>query len=382
MATSGSAPAFADVAVRILHAPPSRDAGPLGRLLADARLLLAEAHRDAFRTLGARDVRIVDDAAGSTPFGRRLAAMAADEGFERLVVLGSGSIPLARKTDLRRFLAAAAGPPGTALANNRYSADVMAIAPGADLPSLPDLPGDNALPRWLSERAGVAVDDLRSAWRLQVDVDGPADLVLLAGWAGRASSGRRVPTSTRAALACAPAAVTLRARLSAVRTVLGDRSAELVITGRVSTASLAWLERDTACRVRALVEERGLRASSRLAVGAEGSRRPARPPRSVLGALLERDGPKALGHILGELGDAAIVDTRVLLAHRLGPDEAAWPPAEDRYASDLLEPASIEDQWLRELTESALQAPIPVLLGGHSLVGPGLRLVGAAGGPG
>lgn len=343
---------------------------------------VAAAHRDAFRSLGAGDVRVVEERPDGTPFGRRLAAMASQERIERLVLLGSGSIPLARPADLRRFLAVAAGPPGRALANNRYSADVVAIAPGAALASLPDLPGDNALPRWLSERAGFAVDDLRTAWRLQVDLDGPADLVLLADWAGRRAGRGGLAAGARVAAARAPLAPQARERLAAIRTVLGDRSAELVVAGRVSTASLAWLERRTACRVRALVEERGLRASTRLAVGGDAPQRPARPPRSVLGALLERDGPEALGTILGELGDAAIVDTRVLLAHRRGIDEAAWPSPEDRHASDLLEPATIADPWLRALTDAALRAPVPVMLGGHSLVGPGIRLVGAAGGRG
>jgi hypothetical protein len=95
----------------------------------------------------------------------------------------------------------------------------------------------------------------------------------------------------------------------------------------------------------------------------------------VLGLLLDRDGPGSLGGHLARLGDAAIVDTRVLLAHRLGADEAPWPAPEDRFASDFLAPDRIADPWLRELTASALDAPVPVLLGGHSVVGPGLRFV-------
>jgi hypothetical protein len=55
-------------------------------------------------------------------------------------------------------------------------------------------------------------------------------------------------------------------------------------------------------------------------------------------------------------------------------DERGWPAAEDRFASDLLLPEGIRDPWLRKLTRSAREAPIPVLLGGHSLVGPGVRL--------
>ncbi|HXR27332.1 MAG TPA: hypothetical protein VN771_05665, partial [Candidatus Baltobacteraceae bacterium] len=76
--------------------------------------------------------------------------------------------------------------------------------------------------------------------------------------------------------------------------------------------------------------------------------------------------------------DGAILDSRVLLADRLGPDEARWPSAEDRYASDLLRAEAIADPWLRDLTASAAGAPIPILLGGHTLVGPGLRVLVAA----
>lgn len=99
-----------------------------------------------------------------------------------------------------------------------------------------------------------------------------------------------------------------------------------------------------------------------------------RPSRSALGLLLDADGPTALAAIVGKLADAAAVDTRVLMAHHFGRSEAAWPDAEDRFASDLLLPDQIRDPWLRALTVSAAGSRVPILLGGHTLVGPGLRL--------
>ena len=48
--------------------------------------------------------------------------------------------------------------------------------------------------------------------------------------------------------------------------------------------------------------------------------------RASLGALLDRDGPSSLGEHLARLGEAAIIDSRVLLAHRLGADEAGGHP--------------------------------------------------------
>ena len=340
-----------DVTVIILHPEAGPAAGPLEAAVAAARARLAERHRSGFLAAGAATARIVSGPPDGTPFGLRLRRLAAEAGDAGLVVLGSGAIALATAADRRAFVLAAAGDAPAALANDRYSADVVAIArAAAALRDLPDLESDNALPRWLAETAGVPVTDLRRRWRLGVDIDGPLDLVLLGrGWAGSLGHDERA----RAERA-----------LQSVRAVAHDPTAELLIAGRTSSGVLRWLEGATPSRTRALVEERGLRTT----VAGQ------RPPASVLGLLLERDGPSALATVLPRLADAAIVDTRVLLAHRLGADERGWPSAEDRFASDLLLPERIADPWLRDLTAAALEAPIPVLLGGHTLVGPGLRL--------
>jgi hypothetical protein len=362
------------VTVLIFHAPASDGDGPLVRALVEARRTLAERQRVAFLAAGANEVRIVEGPADVRSFGERLAAeVRGVKGAPRggVVVLGSGSIPLAAPADLRRFVEAAAGPGGHALANNRYSADVVAISRAADLAELPPLPADNALPRWLEERAGVAVADLRIRWRLGADIDTPLDLIMLGSRPGHGL------------------APLVGERLAALADVLRNRRAELLVAGRISATTLHWLESGVECRVRALVEERGLRAASRLAqsngapgaaggtaVGTAGvASVPRRPPTSVLGRLLDRDGPEALAHVVAVLGDAAVIDTRVLLAHRYGSDETAWPPAEDRFASDLLLPASIADPWLRALTDSACGAAIPIVLGGHTAVNGGLRLL-------
>jgi hypothetical protein len=376
------------VLVLIFHPAAPPDAGPLVRALAEARRSLAERQRVAFLAAGADEVQVVAGSPDGLSFGERLRAKvqacAKGRGAGGAVVLGSGSIPLARAADLRRFVEVAAGPGGRALANNRYSADVVAVSRAADLAELPPLPADNALPRWLEERAGVAVADLRSRWRLGVDIDTPLDLLILAaGGAGRGGDG--AGDGVGAFHGTAPL---IGERLAALAEVLTDRRGELLVAGRVSATTLRWLENGVACRVRALVEERGLRAASRLAQS--GATTDSRPPRSVLGELLDRDGPESLARTVATLADAAVIDTRVLLAHRHGADESAWPPAEDRFASDLLLPASIADPWLRALTASAagpssISAPgiavatfpsdRPILLGGHTLVNGGLRLL-------
>ena len=348
-----------DVAAWILHLGPGPAAGPLERWLAAERRDLAARHAAGFQHAGAATARVVAGPPDDTPFGRRLRVLVAAERPGGAVVLGSGAIPLASTADRRAFVDVARGDGRRALANNRYSADVVAVACAAALLDLPDLPSDNALPRWLEEVAGFEVRDLRRRPRLGVDLDGPLDLVLT-GFAGR------VPPEVDLG--------PVTSRLRAVAAVAADRRAELLVAGRTSAGTLGWLERAVPSRVRALVEERGLRAASRLAQ-AEPGPRPTRPPYSALGALLDRDGPDAFGGLVAHMADAAVIDTRVLLAHRFGPDERAWPPPEDRFASDVLLPDRIADRWLRALTESAVAAPVPILLGGHTLVGPGLRLV-------
>ena len=152
-------------------------------------------------------------------------------------------------------------------------------------------------------RAATTVDDLRRRWRLGVDIDGPLDLVL-AGDADEIASPEAAAIDTSR----------VRGRIDEVRAVAADRRAELLVAGRTSAATLAWLERHTASRTRALVEERGLRTRGRRVSG--------RPPRSSARCSSATARARS-GRHLARSPTAAIVDSRVLLAHRLGADERA-----------------------------------------------------------
>jgi hypothetical protein len=194
-------------------------------------------------------------------------------------------------------------------------------------------------------------------------------VVLGSGAVPLISSGER-RRLVEVAASASPRAMANSRYSAEVAAVAANPQAELLVAGRSSARTLAWLEGGTASRTRAIVEERGMRSVP------GGTERPRgqRPPRSVLGAALDRDGPESFGIQLVELCDAAVVDSRVLMAHRFGADERRWPRPEDRFASDLLLHERIADPWLRALTRSTLEAPIPIVLGGHTLVGPGLRL--------
>lgn len=353
-----------EVTVIILHPDLPDDAGPLTRRLHAARTALAVAQADRFRRAGADEVR--SESAQGSSFGALLARLAGalprDAG---LVVLGAGSVPRLALPDARRLCAVAAGPGRRALTNNLYSSDVCGLSSARTLRALPALPGDNALPRWLAEQAGYEVAELPGRMRLAFDLDSPLDLALLA----------LLPRPPAKLL---PLAAGLAVpRLGELRALLADPRAELLVAGRASSAGLQVLERRAACRIRFLAEERGLRAASPLAQAGPVLDR--RLPRSILGRLIEaRGGPDRLPAVVAELADGAIIDSRVLLADRLGPDESSWPSPEDRFASDLLQADAIGDPWLQALTAAAAGGRGPILLGGHTLVGPGLALLVSA----
>ena len=257
---------------------------------------------------------------------------------------------------------------GEVVANNRFSADAFVVAGdvGSAIAALEACESDNGAPRRLSE-AGFAWRDLGGTAWARFDVDTTLDLALLR-LAGRLEGSRPIETSLRGFLEMVrlPGGAGLEVpHLERLGDVIRDREAELVVAGRVPGATTAELETETACRVRAFVEERGMRSARR-----------STRPRSLLAAFMERTSPAELIAELSRLGDAVVLDTRVLMAALAGSSDAvAWPPEEERLASDFGDAGRVATPWLRELTEAAAHAPVPVLCGGHALISDGLRII-------
>jgi hypothetical protein len=284
---------------------------------------------------------------------------------------GGGAMALLGDDGLDQLLSPV---PGEAVANNRFSADAFVVAGdlGRALDTLAVCDADNAAARRLEE-AGFAVRDLGATPWARFDVDTTLDLALLR-LATRLPSTRPLGQAARGYLEMArlPGDRALEVpRLAAIGEVMRDRSAELVVAGRVPTATWVELETETACRVRCFVEERGMRSGR----GSSGGG----APRSLLASLLRSSSPAELIAELAALGDAVVLDTRVLMASLAeSADAGAWPPEEERFASDFGDASRIGTPWLRELTEAAASSPVPFLFGGHALVSDGLRLILAA----
>lgn len=91
---------------------------------------------------------------------------------------------------------------------------------------------------------------------------------------------------------------------------------------------------------------------------------------SFMGRLLDAAGPEPFFHLLSGCADAALFDTRVLLAH--------WRHAfsdADRFYSDIGRAEAIGEPRLAAFTAAAREAAVPIVLGGHTLVYGGLWLL-------
>lgn len=240
-----------------------------------------------------------------------------------------------------------------AITNNLHSSDWLVLSNvHRALPHIQKANRDNGLAWVVQEKCGYEVrvlTEMRPAAAL--DLDTPTDLAIL----------RQHPE-------CPPnlREVTENPLLDAIPVrpvldVMSQPGSHLALIGRVGPRAWETLSAVTQVWIRVFSEERGMVASERLDRS---------EVRSLLGLLLDLQGPEAFFESLATITDAAIIDSRVFMAH-----QGLQPTDADRYASDLFMVDAIENEWLRAFTAAAASAPIPILLGGHNVVAGGLHVI-------
>lgn len=285
-------------------------------------------------------------------FGRRLQQVIARYQIERVVYLGGGCAPLLPGELLRDMAQRVRTGDRLLLANNFYSIDFCAFTPASALLLVDPPANDNALGWLLVREAGLRAEELPRSAVTTFDLDTPTDLSIL-------SLHSAAPWHVRTYLDGLALDTHI---LEAAISVFVRRQSEVVVAGRISSRVMAYLEQETLCRTRIFAEARGMRAGGQLAQG---------KVRSLLGMHLQSVGVETFfQHVLPQLGQAVFLDDRVLWAH-LG----MWPPAGDRFNSDLYRSEQIADPFIRRFTQAAMECPVPVVLGGHSLVAGGLYVL-------
>ena len=137
-----------------------------------------------------------------------------------------------------------------------------------------------------------------------------------------------------------------------------DPNSELLVYGRVNSALFKLLDELTSCRIRLYSEERGMKSLGRDVRGEVCS---------LLGEMISLCGYEQFFQFLGQICHGALIDSRIIFSHW------QWDLSQsDRFYSDLGLIDQITHPGLREFTRAAYNAPIPVILGGHSLVSGGL----------
>ena len=281
--------------------------------------------------------------------GDTLKQLIREYGIDVLLYFGSGSGGLLSSDSLDTLIAFAEREEPDALFNNFYSCDFAVFASATSLLTLALPASDNGLGFALSD-AGIRCFPLLRSVETEFDIDTPTDLILLRASGRGSTSVRRFLETNTLELPT----------LSAVCECLADRSSFVHLSGRINPTTWGTFERQVACRTAGVIEGRGMRAY--------GESQPL-----LLQRILRADGPAAFFKRLAEIADAAVIDTRPLLAV-----DSRLPPTAERFASDLFRVEEVDDPRWRAFTQAAADAPIPVLLGGHSLVSGGLYLLAEA----
>jgi hypothetical protein len=282
-------------------------------------------------------------------FGRRLADVIDRFQLPRCLTMGAASAPLLSAIDLAQIAEVARLHDRVVIANNINSTDWAAITPASIVRDWIDrLPSDNALGWVLSHEAGLEPIVWPPSPATRLDLDVPIDAQIAA----------RHPLCGSHLRAAVRQLAWDDGRLRAACEVLKTRAARVILAGRVPSWSVAQMEKTVQCWTRVYSEERGMRAAGRLRSG---------QVRSLLNDHLQAVGLSRFMADICSMADAILWDTRVLWAAN-----GVWPSEEDRYAADLGMVDAIGDPFIREFTHAVLNAPIPIVTGGHALVSGGL----------
>jgi len=247
-------------------------------------LFLASGDPQAADALSAPDVELIAESTAPFHFGRALSQIVQSRRLTGLAYFGGASAPLATSEVLAgwRDQARQIVSDG-ALVNNLHSTDWAFLRDARCIVTLAErLPTDNALGWVLSREAGLVVEMPSPSTAARTDIDTPGDLALI----------RRHPDlGHRLKQALSPFPEDLERRVDGLARVLRSPAASLALIGRVSESAWREIVRRSEVWVRVFAEERGMRASGRLARGEVSS---------LLAELVERRGPAGFVARLGQ----------------------------------------------------------------------------------
>lgn len=277
-------------------------------------------------------------------FGTCLQHVINSANLDGVIYIGGASCPFLTADEFRGIAIDLRSRKRIVFTNNPQSSDIVAFTPASVINEIELPDNDNVLATLLRNQAGLERVLLPHSVGVHFDIDTPSDVLVMA-------LSPKVGRRTRQALD------DLDWDSSRVRQAMGlmaSPHSRVLLAGRVNPWTMSQIGTYYRCRLRVISEERGMRAMGRADRG---------EVHSLFGFLLQQLGPKGLVNYVASIADAAFIDTRVVFAHlHLELTEG------QRFASDLGWVDQIPDQLIADFTSAAFAAPIPIILGGHSLV--------------
>jgi len=339
------------------------------------------------------DKVVVERSAKEFHFGRTLQRVTKKYDLDGFVYFGSGSGVLLDDQQLQDLVIFCQRNENAALFNNFFSVDFAAVAncklllnkldsianeernklshqrdyfvPISQNPPSREnyldayvkmLATDNSLGLFLAEHLDWKPYSLPRNSGTQFDIDTPTDIVLLKKFGMSNSFAAKFLASTWID----------HPQLPHIIDLLSQRKARLYVIGRVNPHAWSFLGQRVACNTNILSEGRGMFSYQR--AQEDGIR-------SIIGSYISRDNLQDQFFAeLEKVADGALIDTRPIFAY-----QRPLPQRADRFYSDLFMSEKITDPLVRDFTEQAAKANIPIILGGHSLVAGGLYLLAEIG---
>jgi hypothetical protein len=296
-------------------------------------------------------------------FGKKLKELINKYKIEKLFYMGGGSGVLLKIEDLKKIIKTILDKDKIVnklnkfkisdknrifITNNLYSTDFIAFSPADIINSIEPFNNDNEIAWILRNNYNFYDISLPKNAATQLDIDTPIDLLTIKNHPALSKNIKNYIESLNINTT----------KIEEALKYFAIEDSNVIIAGRTNSTVWSFLENNTVCRVRFFAEERGMRASGR---------QKREEVHSLLGFFIQEFGIKKFFEVINQVADAAFIDSRVILSHF-----KMWPSANDRFYSDLLKPEKISNPFLREFTYEAIDASIPIVLGGHSLVSGGL----------
>ncbi len=283
-------------------------------------------------------------------FGARLREIIVKYRLENVIYMGGAAAPLMASEEFDEIASTLKTSRNVVIVNNVQSADLVAFTPARAIDEIELPENDNTLGTLLRD-IGMRRILIPNSGRVNFDLDTPIDIMILGIH----------PDCGKRALKAIDSLKWPKDKLYQALNILRDDSREIAVIGRVGPSVIQYINSNMVHRMRVFSEERGMKALGRQERGEVVS---------LLGFMLQGLGPKKFFEYLSRICDIAFIDTRVIFAH-LRKQVSDW----DRFQSDLGRFDLINDVWVREFTKCACESPIPVILGGHSLVAAGLWIL-------